>query len=78
MITELEKATLIFRKLAERPDNNDNQVLGQLLYGLALRYVHCGFYLRLDMDGDVKRTCRKQLCILKQQLKMRLQWKAML
>jgi hypothetical protein len=29
---------VLFRKIAEQPVNNENRVLGQLLYGLALRY----------------------------------------
>lgn len=43
LILELPKATELFRKIAEQPLNNDNRVLGQLLYGLALRYsfVQC-------------------------------------
>ena len=38
LTVELEKATVLFKKIAEQPVNNDNRVLGQLLYGLALRY----------------------------------------
>ena len=37
----MEKATNLFKKIAEQPKFNDNQVLGQLLYGLALRYASC-------------------------------------
>jgi len=43
LIAELEKATDLFKKIAEQPKFNDNQVLGQLLYGLALRYA--GFFV---------------------------------
>lgn len=38
LTVELAKATVLFKKIAEQPVNNDNRVLGQLLYGLALRY----------------------------------------
>jgi hypothetical protein len=34
---DLAKATDLFKKIADQPANNDNSVLGQLLYGLALR-----------------------------------------
>ena len=39
---ELEKATAMFKKIAEQPVNSENRVLGQLLYGLALRYELLG------------------------------------
>lgn len=38
LISELEKATMLFKKIAEQPGNDDNRVIGQVLYGLALRY----------------------------------------
>jgi hypothetical protein len=34
---DLAKATAMFRKIAELPVKDENRVLGQLLYGLALR-----------------------------------------
>jgi len=37
-MVELEKATDLFRKIAEQPGNDENRVIGQVLYGLALRY----------------------------------------
>ena len=36
---ELEKATAMFKKIAEQPINDESRVLAQLLYGLSLRYV---------------------------------------
>jgi TPR repeat protein len=38
LTADLEKATALFKNLAEQPVNNDNNVMGQLLYGLALRH----------------------------------------
>jgi len=38
LMAELEQATELFREIAEKAGNNDNFALvGQLLYGLALR-----------------------------------------
>jgi hypothetical protein len=37
-MVELEKATDLFRKIAEQPGNDENRVIGQVFYGLALRY----------------------------------------
>jgi len=37
LTADFEKATELFKKIAEQPIGDDNRVLGQLLYGLALR-----------------------------------------
>lgn len=58
---ELPKATVLFKKIAEQRVDNDNRVLGQLLYGLALRYISLiEIEGDADMVGDVRQICRKQ------------------
>ena len=56
LTAELKKATELFKKIAEQPVSDDNRVLGQVLYGLALRCDSLKLNLPKDMVGDVKQT----------------------
>ena len=57
---ELEKATAMFKKIAEQPINDESRVLAQLLYGLSLRYALLRSHTDVDMDGAAPLICAKQ------------------